>query len=133
MEGTSNNTPVDIRAQMAKVTKPLASTIEMADAGNIVITHKFGGLIKHLSPEAMNRVMEAIKREQGAEIPESRQGSIYILEVEVPTVNTEGKGKHVTKPMEVENVDTRNRFAAFWGKDEEDFGCSPCMPFQRLA
>ena len=133
LEGMSNNTPVDIKAQVAGVTKPLASIIEMADAGNIVITHRLGGPVKHLSPEALERVMEAIKREQGAEIPLSRQGSTYILEVDVPTANTEGKGKQMAKPMEVDYVDTRNIFAAFWEKDEEDFGCSPCMPFQRLA
>ena len=41
----SNNTPVDIKVQVARITKPLASTIEMADAGNIVITHKLRGLV----------------------------------------------------------------------------------------
>ena len=51
----SNNSRVDIKAQVAKVTKPLASTVDMADAGNIVITHKDGGLVKHLSPDALIR------------------------------------------------------------------------------
>ena len=45
LNGESNQAPLDFKAQVAKVTKPLASTIEMADAGNIVITHKDGGLV----------------------------------------------------------------------------------------
>ena len=77
--------------------------------------------------------MEAIKREQGAEIPVSRQASTYTLEVQVHTANTEGKGKQIAKPMEVDHVCSHNRFAAFWEKDEEDFNCSPCRRFQRLA
>ena len=46
LNGESNQAPLDFKAQVAKVTKPLASTIEMADAGNIVITHKDGGLVR---------------------------------------------------------------------------------------
>ena len=84
VKGLSNESHVDIKAQVAKVTKPLASTIEMADAGNIVITHKAGGLVKQLSPEALKRVMAAIRRETGTELEIACKESTYVLEVDVP-------------------------------------------------
>ena len=87
----SNESHVDIKAQVAKVTKPLASTIEMADAGNIVITHKTGGLVKQLSPEALTRVMAAIRRETGTELEIARKESTYVPEVDVPLPEAKGR------------------------------------------
>ena len=57
----------------------------MADAGNIVITHKDGGLVKHLSPEALARVMRAIQGEVGTELVINRKESTYVFGMEIAT------------------------------------------------
>jgi ribosomal protein S9 len=129
LNGESNQAPLDFKAQVAKVTKPLASTIEMADAGNIVITHKDGGLVKHLSPEGLARVMAAIQSEVGTELVIQRKESTYVFDMEIAA--PQPKGKTVTAPMEVGHVAKGNRWAPFWEVEEEDFNCTPCAPFRR--
>ena len=142
VKGLSNKSHVDIKAQVAKVTKPLASTIEMADAGNIVITHKTGGLVKQLSPEAVERVMMAIKRENGTELEIARKDSTYVMEVEVPEPEIKAKRNTGVKPMEVDHVSANNRWAPFWEMDCAECKpgaampcreCKPGMPFPRLS
>ena len=138
----SNESHVDIKAQVATVTKPLASTIEMADAGNIVITHKTGGLVKQLSPEALTRVMAAIRREAGTELEIARTESTYALEVDVPTPEVKGKVNTGVTPTEVRHVSANNRWAPFWEMDCTECKpgtampckeCKPGMPFPRLS
>ena len=108
---------------MAKVTKPLASTIEMADAGNIVITHKTGGLVKQLSPEALTAVMAAIRRETDTELEIARKESTYVLEVDVPLPEAKGRENSWAAPMEVGHVSANNQWAPFWEMD-----CTECSP-----
>ena len=43
---TVAGTKVNIRSQVADVTKPLAATNEMVDGGNMVIMHRRGGVVK---------------------------------------------------------------------------------------
>ena len=130
LNGESNQAPLDFKAQVAKVTKPLASTIEMADAGNIVITHKSGGPVKHSSPEGLARVMKAIQSEEGTELVIQRKESAYVFDMEIAA--PQQKGKTVTAPMEVGHVAKGNRWAPFWEVEEEDFNCVSCAPFRRL-
>ena len=37
-------------AQVAEITKPLASITEIVESGDLVIMHKTGGIVKRLSP-----------------------------------------------------------------------------------
>ena len=103
---------MDFKAQVAKVTKPLASTIEMADAGNIVITHKDGGLVKHVSLEALARVMRATQVEVGTELVIHRKESTYVFDMEIATPQV--KSKTGTEPMDLGHVANGNRWAPFW-------------------
>ena len=130
LNGESNQAPLDFKAQVAKVTKPLASTIEMADAGNIVITHKDGGLVKHLSPEGLARVLKAIQSEIGTELVIQRKESTYVFDMEIET--PQPTSRTVATPMEVGHVGKGNRWAPFWEVEEEEFNCVPCTPFRRL-
>ena len=130
LNGESNQAPLDFKAQVAKVTKPLASTIEMADAGNIVITHKDGGLVKHLTPEGLARVLKAIQSEVGTELVIQRKESTYVFDMEIEA--PQPKSRTVTTPMEVGHVGQGNRWAPFWEVEEEEFNCVPCTPFRRL-
>ena len=79
----------------------------MADAGNILMTHKDGGLVKHLSPEALARVMRAIQGEVGTELVIQRNESTYVFEMEIAT--PQPKSKTVAAPMDLGHVAKGNR------------------------
>lgn len=51
-----------------------------------MITHKDGGVVKHLSPDAITRVMNAIRRETGTDLEIARNDSTHVMEVEVPGI-----------------------------------------------
>ena len=50
--------PMKMTAQVAGMTKPLASVTEMVDSGNIVIMHKTGGIVKRLSRDTECKVRD---------------------------------------------------------------------------
>ena len=56
-------------AEIAEVTKPLASAVEIAQANNIVVLNKRGGVIKHMTDEQMAHLEEILRKTQGCEIP----------------------------------------------------------------
>ena len=70
-----NGGKMEFTSQVANIVKPLVSANEMVDADNIILMHKDGGIIKHLTPEQMNRVIAGIKQMEGAEVLISRKKS----------------------------------------------------------
>ena len=133
LEGkASNGNPIKIKTQIADVTKPLAATSEMVDAGNLVVIHKQGGVIKTLSPEAQARVLKALREEKGPEVPVIRKSNTFLIEVDVMDQgNTDGfqpakkpaKGKH---SMDVDHACQpcgfgRRTWEAFWDHEDPTF------------
>ena len=119
-----NASPVAIKNQVADITRPLAATVEMTDASNLVATWSDGGVIKNLTPAALERVKEAIRREAGAEIPVDRNGSTYTIDIDIRDEEIEGyqKPRKTSRPqaMEVDHVvATSNRYMAFWDTNED--------------
>ena len=66
LEGIASiGNPIKMKTQVADVTQPLAATSEMVDAGNLVVIHKQGGMIKHLSKKSQDNILEMLKAETG--------------------------------------------------------------------
>ena len=133
LEGkASNGNPIKIKTQIADVTKPLAATSEMVDAGNLVVIHKQGGVIKTMSQEAQAKVLKIIREEKGPEVPVVRKGNTFLIEVDVMDQgNTDGfqlakktiKGKH---SMDVDHACQpygfgRRTWEAFWDHEDPTF------------
>ena len=55
MQGLGEKGNVKMTAQVAAVTKPLASAFQMTDSGNPEILHKTGGIVKKLRRTAETR------------------------------------------------------------------------------
>ena len=73
--------------------------------------------------------MRAIQGEVGTELVIQRKGSTYVFEMEIATPQI--KSKIVAEPMDLGHVAKGNRWAPFWEVEEEDFNCTPCVPFGR--
>ena len=133
LEGkASNGNPIKIKTQIADVTKPFASTSEMVDAGNLVVIHKQGGIIKTMSQEAQGRILKIIREEKGPEVPVVRKGNTFLIEVDVMDQgNTEGfqPAKKPTKGKNSMDVDHacqpcgfgRKTWEAFWENEDQTF------------
>ena len=129
---TNNNINIKIKTQIADVTKPLAATSEMVDAGNLVVIHKQGGVIKTLSQEAQARVLKILKEEKGPEVPVIRKGNTFLIEVDVMEQgNTDGfhKPKKTARNNNSMDVDHacqpcgfgKRTWEAFWEHEEQTF------------
>ena len=79
----SNGEKLRIKSQVANITRPLAATSEMVDAGNLVIMNKSGGLIKQLSEEDQAKVTKMIENASGPAVPVTRKGNAFHVEIEV--------------------------------------------------
>ena len=71
------------KSQVADITKPLASTNEMVDGGNVIIMHKAGGMIKRVSASTEADILNYIKGVLGESIPVTRRGGAFVNDVEV--------------------------------------------------
>ena len=125
-----NGNPVKFTAQVADVTKPLASVDEMVEAGNLVVLHKDGGIAKRLSREVEMRIAAIIRGERGAEIALQRTKGAFVFDVDVQSDDAFQKPKKTVKPRECNQkmeVDYCNptRFDALWDA-EDDMVCGPC-------
>ena len=124
-----NGNQVKFTAQVADVTKPLASVDEMVEAGNLVVLHKDGGIAKKLSREAEMRIAAIVRGERGAEIALQRTKGAFVFDVDVQSDDAFQKPKKTVKPrecnqkMEVDYCNP-NSFDALW--DDEDVVCGPC-------
>ena len=82
LEGIGSSGNVKMTAQVAAVTKPLASAFEMTESGNLVILHRTGGIVKKLSKAAEEKVRDIVKSEAGPEIVLERKAGAFKFEVE---------------------------------------------------
>ena len=126
----TNSKKMQIKTQVADITKPLVSTPEITSAGNIVVHWDTGGIIKQVTKESLKRIQEAIHHEHGAEIPINREGHTYTLDMDVAEGEEEQfeRPRRTVKPtpMDVDRVQDYQsynnfRFAAFWDNEEETF------------
>ena len=96
LEGVGSNGNVRMTAQVAAVTKPLASAFEMVENGNIMILHKTRGIVKKLSRAAEEKVRDIVKSEAGPEIVLERKAGAFKFNIEVKDSRNE-KGFQVPK------------------------------------
>ena len=68
--------------QVASITKPLASTNEMVDGGNVIITHKLVGMIERVGASTEKDILNYMKIE-GESIPATRTGGACVIDVGV--------------------------------------------------
>ena len=81
--GTLNDNPMRMNSQVASVTKPLAAANEMVEAGNLVVLHKTGGIIKKMSHSAEKQIRDIIKAEKGPELVLQRHAGSFTFDVDV--------------------------------------------------
>ena len=53
------------------------------DAGNLIVLHKTGGVIKKLSLENEKRIAEIIRNQKGPEIGLQKKGGAFVFEIDV--------------------------------------------------
>ena len=90
---TSEKAPLNCTMQVAGVNKPLVATIDMVEAGHLVVLSKTGGVAKRLSEEDVKRIMKIIKDSPGNPIPIDRKGRKHVIEITVPK-KEKSKGKN---------------------------------------
>ena len=125
-----SGTKMKVTAQVAKITKPLASANEMVDAMNLIIMHKDGGMVKKLTQEQLNRVLQGLQALEGSEVPIKREKGAFTIDIEVPESSIWKEPKKPVRnqqssKMEVDFV-SKNPFEEIAEKE------SPLMGFQRL-
>ena len=122
---------LNITAQVAKVTKPLAAGGEIVDAGSWIILNKKGGAIVKLDAEAKKEIEEIVKRQKNPPVPIKRERGTFVMEVWVPKPE-EVKEEEDWKParkvvrqkavdMEVDVVEQKNYWEAFWSNESGIF------------
>ena len=122
---------MNITAQVAKVTKPLAAGGEIVDAGSWIILNKKGGAIVKLDAEAKKDIEEIVKRQKNPSVPIKRDRGTFVMEVWVPKpeeVKEEEDWKPARKAirqkvvdMEVDGVEQKNYWEAFWSHESGFF------------
>ena len=133
-------------AQVADVTKNLASVMEMVDRGNWVIFHKQGGFIQTMKKEDELKMRTLLNTLKGARVPIERKGNNFVVEIKVDQKSAEDKkedGYIVPKKvaakrwssMKKMDVDegklmTKNKYGVLSLEDEEAYEemyeCKPC-------
>ena len=112
---------MQITAQVAEITKPLAAANEMVDADNFVIMHKEGGVIQKLSQSEKEAVMKILEKSKGPKVPIMRKAGAFVIEMNVMSED-EGfqKPKKSVKPkaMRPDDMDmdeiVKGAWEAFW-------------------
>ena len=131
-------------AQVADVTKNLASVMEMVDRGNWVIFNKEGGYIQTMKKEdevKMGTLMNTLK---GARVPIARKGNNFVVEIMVQKEGEKKDGEYIVpkkvatrrwsgnKSMDVDEgkLQLKNKYGALSLEDEEayeqTYDCRPC-------
>ena len=133
-------------AQVADVTKNLASVMEMVDRGNWVMFNKQGGFIQTMKKEDELKVRTLLNTLKGARVPIERKGNNFVVEIQVDQKGAEEKKddgyivpKKVAakrwsgmKKMEVDEgkLVTSNKYGALTVEEEEayeeSYRCQPC-------
>ena len=79
--GSVSGQSIAFESQAANITKPLASTNEMVDGGDLIIMHKLGGMIKRVSASIESDILSYIKTIEAEIIPSTRRGRASVLDV----------------------------------------------------
>ena len=123
-----------IVAQVADVTKNLASVMEMVDRGNWVIFHKEGGYIQTMKIEQEVKMKTMMNAMKGARVPIERKGNNFIVQIKVQKEEAEEEGGYIVpkkvatrkwgnmKKMEVDEGKEmrKNRFGAVAVIEEDE-------------
>lgn len=127
-EGIGEKGNVKMTAQVAAVTKPLASVFEMTESGNLVILHRTGGIVKKLSRNAEEKIRDIGKAEEGPEIVLQRKAGAFKLDIEAKGSGND-EGFHVPKKtakiknnreMDVDEAGTeKSYYDALWEDSQE--------------
>ena len=104
---SANGQRMKFKAQVADITKPLASANEIVDANNIILLAKEGGIVKKLSEDERRAVNEILKKSTGPMTPIIRRGGAFIMEIDVTDESDEG-----FEPA-------KKTFRAAWAKGDE--------------
>ena len=126
-----NEEKLAITAQVAKVTKPLASAIEMVKGDNIVLLDKEGGMIKKLGEKSRKELIEWLKEEKGSLVPIELRDNQFLVslkledeeeEEEFTIVKKTKKSGYSCMPCGLEGqcgAECKNRYEAL---EENDLG-----------
>ena len=112
---------MQITAQVAAITKPLAAANEMVDADNLVIMHKEGGVIQKLDQKDKDTIMNILEKSKGPKVPILRKAGAFVIEVEVKE-DEEGfrAPRKTVKPKEIKPTNmeideiVKGAWEAFW-------------------
>ena len=131
-------------AQVADVTKNLASVMEMVDRGNWAIFNKGGGYIQTMKKEdevKMGTLMNSLK---GTRVPIARKGNNFVVEIMVQKEGEKKDGEYIVpkkvatrrwsgnKSMDVDEgkLQLKNKYGALSLEEEEAYeqmyDCRPC-------
>ena len=72
-----------MKTQVAKLPELLAATAEMVDAGNLVIMHKDGGIIKQMNADQAHQVMSIANPIEGSSVPITRRTHVFNVEIDI--------------------------------------------------
>jgi hypothetical protein len=124
-----------IIAQVADVTKNLASVMEMVDRGNWVIFHKDGGYIQTVKKDEDLKMRTLMNTLKGTRVPIERKGNNFVVEISVKQEVDKKEGEYIApkklatkkwsnmRKMDVDEGKTlvKNKFGALSMEDEEDY------------
>jgi hypothetical protein len=124
---TLNGGKINVTAQVADITRPLAAANEVVDAnGNWIILNKTGGLIKELNEEEGKRIMKILEESNKPTVPITREGRQFMVEIYAPNEKSEWKMPKNPWKAKKENHqektigwECKNHWEAFWTEDEE--------------
>ena len=142
LKGIGTEGKVQMTAQVAAVTKPLASAFEMTETGNLVILHRTGGIVKKLSRAAEQKIRDIVKGESGPEIILERKAGAFKFDVEFEEEGNEAfqKPKKTSKPRKGNEMDVdkteieKSYYDALWQEfpdleGEEALTCQECYGY----
>ena len=127
-------------AQVADVTKNLASVMEMVDRGNWVIFHKEGGYIQTMKKDEELKVRTLMNTLKGARVPIARKRNSFIVEIKVERKEEEyhmpkkvaTKRWSSSRAIDVDEgkLKLKNKYGVLSLEDEEEYEemyeCRPC-------
>ena len=92
--------------------------------------HKNGGIIKRLSAEAQQEIMEIIEKQKGSAVPIGRENNQFIVEMFVPDQEeSQGgvfelakktfKGKMVKQDSKTQDFRSQTAWESFWDMEND--------------
>ena len=100
LKGPAGGHRTALNSQVANITKPLASTSEMAHGTNLIIMHNLGCMIKRVNASTESDILNYIKNIEGEIIPATRRGGASVTDVEVEEKNDIDEDGFVMPPAE---------------------------------